>query len=128
MSLQDQSPRPPRQVCHLTPAGDLELQRWLTEPVTRTREIRLEFLVKLYFAWQLDPALAHHLASEQREVMLRLADSISSQIAEDISPRANESDEEFGNLVLELRLEQTVSAASWLERVAQAANEHGLSH
>ena len=121
MSLLDQSPRPPRQVCHLTPAGDVELQRWLAEPVGRTREIRLEFLVKLFFAWQFDPALAHRLASEQREVLLRLADSISSQIDESTSQRADR-DEDFGKMVLQLRLEQTVSAAFWLEQVAQAAS------
>lgn len=121
MSLQDQSPRPPRQVCCLTPAGERELQRWLAEPVGRTREIRLEFLVKLFFAWQFDPALAHRLASEQREIILRLADSISSQIEEYASQLANPDDEDFGKMVLQLRLEQTVSAAHWLERVAQAA-------
>jgi DNA-binding PadR family transcriptional regulator len=123
MSLQDQSPRPPRQVCHLTPAGEIELQRWLAEPVARTREIRLEFLVKLYFAWQLDLDLAHRLANEQREVMLRLADSISSQIEEYTSTLEKPDDEDFGKMVLQLRLEQTVSAVDWLERVAQAAGQ-----
>lgn len=128
MSMQDQSPRPPRQVCHLTPAGERELQRWLAEPVGRTREIRLEFLVKLFFAWQFDPALAHRLASEQREVILRLADSISSQLVEYTSLLANPDDEDFGKMVLQLRLEQTVSAAYWLERVAQAAQHNSSTH
>lgn len=126
-SMQDQSPRPPRQVCHLTPAGEFELQRWLAEPVVRTREIRLEFLVKLFFAWQLDPAIAHQLAHEQREVMLRLAGSISGQIEKHTSELAEPDDEEFGKMVLQLRLEQTISAAVWLERVAQEANRHALA-
>ncbi len=124
MSLQDQSPRPPRQVCHLTPAGELELQRWLAEPVARTREIRLEFLVKLYFAWQLDLALARRLANEQRDVVLRLADSISNQIEEYNGQLADPDAADFGKMVLQLRLEQTISAVSWLERVAQAAIGH----
>lgn len=119
MSMEDQSPRPPRQMCHLTPAGEAELQRWLAEPVARTREIRLEFLVKLYFAMRLDPPLAIHLAHEQREVILQLAESLREQLrevtAEEPGPTASD-DARFRRLVLELRLEQTDAAASWLEQ------------
>lgn len=117
-SLKDQPPRPPRHLCHLTPAGEAELRRWLAAPVARTREIRLEFLVKLYFAWQLDPAQALHLASEQRDVVHKLAESIASQLEQTSREPGHE---DFGGMVLRLRLAQTRSAAHWLEQVAQAA-------
>ena len=118
MTTEDQAPRPPRQVCHLTGAGEGELRRWLAEPVARTREIRLEFLVKLYFAMHLDPDLAQRLVSEQRAVMLQLAESLAEQRAAlhvpvDTSPG---DDLFFHDVVLELRLRQTRAAAEWLER------------
>jgi PadR family transcriptional regulator AphA len=112
MTTEDQAPRPPRQVCHLTSAGAAELQRWLTEPVVRTREIRLEFLVKLYFALHLDPALASRLASEQRAVVIQLAESLAEQLV-----RLPADDAVFRRLVLQLRLDQTHAAANWLEQV-----------
>jgi len=57
-SVEQQSSRPARQVYDLTESGRAELNRWLSEPVKHTREIRLEFLVKLYFARRTDPDLA----------------------------------------------------------------------
>ena len=117
MTLEEQAPRPPRQVCHLTPAGEAELRRWLAEPVARTREIRLEFLVKLYFARRLDPALAGRLVSEQRAVMQQLADSLAAQLADVAVDPAD--DATYRYLVMELRLQQTHAAADWLDRVAE---------
>jgi PadR family transcriptional regulator AphA len=117
MTVEEQQLRPPRQMCHLTSAGEDELRRWLSEPVARTREVRLEFLVKLYFARQLDPALATRLAEEQRNVMLELAESLTTQLSELTSGESGD-DTTFRRLVLELRLQQTHAAADWLARVA----------
>ncbi len=120
MTTEDQAPRPPRQICHLTSSGDAELRRWLGEPVARTREIRLEFLVKLYFAMHLAPELALHLATEQRGVMLHLANALAEQRAALHMP-ANASPGEdlfFQDLVLDLRLRQTHAAAEWLAQTA----------
>jgi DNA-binding PadR family transcriptional regulator len=117
MTVEEQQLRPPRQMCHLTPAGETELRRWLSEPVAHTREVRLEFLVKLYFARQLDPALATRLAEEQRGVMLQLAESLTAQL-EELAPDGVTDDTTFRRLVLELRLQQTHAAAGWLAHVA----------
>jgi PadR family transcriptional regulator AphA len=40
---------PPKAIYSVTDAGDAEFQRWITRPVGRMREIRLDFMVKLYF-------------------------------------------------------------------------------
>ena len=115
MTVEEQAPRPPRQVCRVTAAGEAELRRWLAEPVARTREVRLEFLVKLYFARQLDPALAWSLANDQRQVMEQLAQSLEGQLHQ-ADPREN--DGQFAQLVLALRLKQTHAAQEWLTEVA----------
>ena len=116
MTTEDQAPRPPRQICHLTNSGEAELRRWLGEPVARTREIRLEFLVKLYFAMHLAPELAVHLATEQRGVTQQLASSLAEQRAALRMPAnaAPGDDLFFQDLVLDLRLRQTNAAAEWL--------------
>jgi PadR family transcriptional regulator AphA len=114
-TTEPQGNRPPRLVYKITPDGRNELTRWLQEPVARTREIRLEFLVKLYFARRLDPDLATRLVAEQRETLHKLAESLASQLT-----TAPEVDgDTFPRLVLGLRLEQTQAALTWLDRVEE---------
>lgn len=111
--------RPSRQVHRITPAGRDELLRWLREPVGRTREIRLEFLVKLYFCRRLDPDLAGRLVAEQRAIAARLEQSLAAQL-DALAGRAGD-EAEFTRLVVQLRLDQTRAAIAWLDRVASAS-------
>jgi PadR family transcriptional regulator AphA len=116
-TVEPQGARPPRQVYQITDAGRQELERWLREPVARTREIRLEFLVKLYFARRIDGDLARHLVAEQQETFARLEESLASQLtAFEVAEPAD--DQVFSRLVLELRVAQTRAAIEWLRRAA----------
>jgi PadR family transcriptional regulator AphA len=116
-TVEPQGSRPPRQVYRITDDGRQELSRWLQEPVAHTREIRLEFLVKLYFARRFDPALATRLIAEQRETCERLEQSLASQLTT-LDATQTEDEQAFTRLVLELRLAQTRAAIEWLERAA----------
>ncbi len=116
-STESQANRPARQLFAITPAGRAELERWLREPVSHTREIRLEFLVKLYFARRIDAVLAAQLIAEQKERLGQVADALATQTARSSGDRSTESDREFARLVLELRRAQTRTALAWLERV-----------
>lgn len=96
--------RPARFVYALTPAGQQELDRWMTEPVEHTREIRLAFLVKLYLARHADPDLADRLVRQQIATL--------EEIESAHQPKANRGD--FSSSVRELRLAQTGTALAWL--------------
>src|SRR5947209_266242 len=63
---------PPRRSFAITPAGLAELNEWLHEPVPHTREVRLEFLIKLYFAAQRGPADARNLLLAQLRLTRQL--------------------------------------------------------
>ena len=108
--IEPQGARPPRQVYTLTEAGRDELLRWLREPVQHTREIRLEFLVKLYFARLLDPNLAADLIAGQLEKSREMEASLEARLSAGEAP-AND----FARQVLDLRLLQTRAAITWLE-------------
>lgn len=116
--------RPARRVFVLTDDGRAELWRWLGEPVAHTREIRLEFLVKLALARRLDPELAARLLADQLARCRRLAASLGERRAALDAPAADPHDDPtddpearaFARLVLDLRLAQTEAAAAWLER------------
>ncbi|HEY7358214.1 MAG TPA: PadR family transcriptional regulator, partial [Ktedonobacterales bacterium] len=49
-TLEPQEGRPPRRVVGLTRAGRATFRQWIEAPVPRPREVRLLFLLKLYFA------------------------------------------------------------------------------
>jgi PadR family transcriptional regulator, regulatory protein AphA len=122
--LPDAAPeRPARRPFALSPAGREELLRWLAEPVAHTREIRLEFLVKLYLALVLDLTVATRLIDEQREMCSRLIESLSEQRQRGRgSGQVDAGAMRFGEMVLDMRLAQTEAALAWLDRVRREAD------
>lgn len=108
--LEAQESRPPRRIFSITPTGQQELHRWLGEPVGKTRDIRLDFLLKLYTAREHNPALAERLVNEQRDVCDRFIVSLQEQMDTEV--------DEFRRLVLEMRLAQNQALLSWLRRAS----------
>ena len=114
--------KPARRLIALSSSGQAELRRWLAEPVARTREIRLDFLVKLYLALLLDPTLAVRLVDEQRQQCARLVESLSNGLRRARVDEKQDGDSaNFGDMVLDMRLAQTWAALAWLDRVGRAA-------
>lgn len=97
--------RPPRQMYRLTERGRDGLLAWLQSPVEHTREIRLDFLVKYYFAQRLEPQIAARLVDTQLSTLQELRQSLESR----------ESTDAFLRSVTELRIAQTDAAIRWLE-------------
>lgn len=110
--ISDGGRRPGRRTVAITEEGRAELRRWLAEPVQHTREIRLEFLVKLYLALRLDEVTAKRLVSEQRALLAEVRESL---VREGVPAPA--AAPEYGALVRDLRAMQTEAANSWLESV-----------
>ena len=114
--------RPARRLFALTSSGRAELGRWLSEPVAPTREIRLDFLVKLYLTLLLDPTLAVRLVDEQRDRCARLVESLANRLQSGHVDTAQDPvTARFGDMVLDMRLAQTRAAVAWLDRVGREA-------
>lgn len=60
--------RPPRKIYALTADGEEAIRRWLDAPVLRIREVRLDFLLKLYFLHRMDPEAERELLDLQIDV------------------------------------------------------------
>ncbi len=112
-ATQMQGSRPPRKIFELTEAGQTTLDRWLAEPVERTRDLRLEFLLKLYIILDTDPDMARSLISSQHEICERHVTSLQEQI--DAEP------DSFRRLVLEMRMAQNVALLGWLAKARTEA-------
>src|SRR5690349_15781026 len=54
--LEQQRTRPPRKIFHLTDDGHDIFFTWLTQAVEKPRDIRILFLIKLYFVQHFLPA------------------------------------------------------------------------
>lgn len=105
-SVELQESRPARRILTITPQGRIELERWLREPVDKTRDIRLEFLLKLYFARTLAPDLSATLVRDQRGLCEAFVGSLESQL--------NDETDDFRRLVLQMRLAQNQALVAWL--------------
>jgi DNA-binding PadR family transcriptional regulator len=111
-TVEHQATRPDRQMHAITEAGRVSLDEWMEEPVRATRELRLEFLVKLYLAQAHGAAVIARLIAAQREVIDRLISSLEEQ---GDALDADAPDAAFRHQVLELRLAQNRAARAWLD-------------
>lgn len=99
--------RPPRTVYALTPEADALFGQWLEEPVERLRQVRADFLVKLYFCRNIGLACTARLLDAQlaasRAYLERLA-----QLSADAAP------ESFERLVRASKLGAARATVDWL--------------
>lgn len=104
-----QGTRPPRKVLHLTPRGQAAFERWMASPVEHGRDFRLEFLAKLFFAAQGDPAALTTLIERQREECKRWLGDLHQQAT------ALADDRCYDWLVLQFRIGQIEAIVNWLD-------------
>ena len=112
--LEPQGVRPPRKVFHLTQLGHEVFLSWLMEPVERPREIRILFLIKLYFVQRILPDKIVPLLKQEIAACQKFLDHLESQRL----PDARESDEAFlDHVVLRSRIHQTRAVLDWLREL-----------
>ena len=109
VSLEPRGSRPPRKILQLTPDGQATFAQWLVAPVEHGRDFRLEFLAKLYFASQDDPASATRLiAAQQAASRAWLVDlRTQSDALHDLHT--------YDWLVLQFRIGQIEAILAWLD-------------
>ena len=104
----DRGDYPPKAVYDLTPGGHLAFEEWLRQPVGRMREMRHDFLVKLYFAILQGRDTARSLTRAQ---VAACAD-YAREILADLEGAATGS---FDEIVLRSKASAVVATQDWLE-------------
>ncbi len=112
--IQAQEARPPRKVFHLTESGTRVFEDWLHSPVEHSRDMRLEFMVKLYFLQKEGSAAVSQVMQKQREVVL----SWLSYQEEHANPPQTPPTYEW--YVRQFRTEQNRAFLAWLDTCQQA--------
>ncbi len=114
-TIEPQDNKPPRKNYHLTDAGRTAYLTWVQNPVLHGRSLRLEFLVKLYFARLEGPdATAHLLAAQRAQCRQWLAAGQEIAQAEEARGRR------YSLLVHQFRLGQIQAMLAWLDQCAEA--------
>ena len=100
--------RPPRTVYALSPEGQRLLDLWLRAPVQRLREVRLDFLLKVYFARRRgDRRLVRTLVDAQIRACHDYLAALEARAAE-------RSPDDFAYLVIESRTSAARGTLEWL--------------
>lgn len=103
--------RPDRVRYALTGQGQTRFAGWRTAPVQHARDMRQEFLAKLYFARR--TGSAQELIARQRATCHAWLDSLNNQLAA-LTP--GQPDE---RLVFDFRLRQVRALLDWLDQAAE---------
>ncbi len=111
-TTEPQGTRPPRKIMRLSAEGEAAFARWLVEPVAHGRDFRQEFLAKLFFAGQDDPATVAALVERQRKACQGWHTELHSQ-AEAIG-----AERPYDWLVLQFRIGQIEAILQWLDTCA----------
>lgn len=117
-TTEPQATKPPRKLFHLTAAGRAAFLSWVQSPVANGRSLRLEFLVKLYFARREGGDVAARLLAGQRE-------QCQSWLAaeQEIVDAETQNGHQYGRLVHQFRLGQIQAMLTWLDACGDLHDE-----
>ena len=113
-TLQPQEARPPRKVYALTAEGRAAFEQWLSTPVEHGRQMRLEFLTKLYFAYRQGPMVVLPLLQQQAELCRHWLRTLQAEAA------AAPQSPSFAHAVQAFRISQIDTFLTWLTTCQQA--------
>lgn len=108
-TTEPQGTRPPKRILRLTPQGEATFEAWVTTPVAHGRDLRLEFLAKLFFAVEESPAAVRALIDRQRAACKEWLDDLRAQEEEIDRGRP------YDWLVMQFRRSQIEAILGWLE-------------
>ena len=110
-----QGSRPPKKIFHLTHIGHTVFMSWLIQADEKPRDIRILFLIKLYFVQRFLPAQTTELIKQQIEACEHfLVHLRTKQHATPDATRIVDDAAFFDQIVLNSRIHQTSSLLAWL--------------
>ncbi len=113
-TLETQETRPPRKIHSLTPSGDAIFHEWLTQPVEKPRDIRILFLLKLYFVQKFMPHTMSNLINQEISACNSFLHHLESKHSIDT---VRDDDTFFEQIVLRSRIHQTRALLEWMHEL-----------
>jgi len=101
-----QDTRPSKRIFSLTPGGKKAFMDWIKRPTEHVRDLRIEFLAKLFFFDLLSLKGGNELIDAQVQAMERMKESIQQKQEKEKDP--------FNRLVLGFKMATVESSLQWL--------------
>lgn len=124
--IEPQGIRPPRKIYHLTTSGHTVFMDWLTEPTKKPRDIRILFLIKLYFMQRFLPQEIHTLLEKQLQACQHFLHNLESKQVRENTDKALQEDTYdayfFDQVILRSRIHQTRALLNWIHELQQEMN------
>jgi DNA-binding PadR family transcriptional regulator len=111
---------PTRKEYHITSTGMAVFEKWVREPVLHGRDMRQEFLAKLFFAIKENPETITTLVNRQKNITNQWLNEVESAMDE------LTIEDEYDRLVLDSRKKQINGWLEWLDECiqSQVKNRH----
>jgi PadR family transcriptional regulator AphA len=116
-AIEPQENKPPRKIFHLTDEGQRAFLAWMQNPVRHGHSLRLEFLVKLFFARGEGADAAARLLTIQRE---QSHDWLTAE--QKIIDQETVNGSQYSRLVHQFRLGQIQAMLDWLDQCEEASS------
>ena len=100
---------PPRKEYRMTAAGEQAFLDWMKTPVSAARDFRQDFLARLFFCQDVDPAITQVLFSQQESICQRWLDSLKKQL---------DASDSFERQVFTFRICQVQGILKWLKEMS----------
>jgi len=110
-NVETQENRPSKRVFLLTPAGRKAFLEWIRSPTAHVRDLRIEFLARLFFF--------NCLSLEEGDELIEAQVEILEQIREKIRQKHESEKDEFNKLVLGFKLATVDAWVEWLAKEAR---------
>jgi len=109
-TLETQDTRPSKRVFSITTSGSERFLRWLRSPAEHARDLRIEFLAKLYFFQDLGLQGGSQLVKSQIDILERLQKRLRD--------RKQAEKDDYNRLVYGFRISTLKGWLNWLKKDA----------
>jgi PadR family transcriptional regulator AphA len=114
-TVEMQNNRPAKHIFSITPKGREKFLQWIHTPLEKIRDLRLEFLAKLFFTRELRLTGIDELIGKQ---MLAFREQLR-----DINQKDENCNDAFDHLVYQFRIVQLEAVLAWLHECKKSFNE-----
>ena len=111
-NLEAQDTRPSKRVFSIMPTGERHFLEWLNRPTDHVRDLRIEFLAKLYFF--------HTLGHPEGDALVNTEIVLLEEIKENLHRKRQSEEDEYKRLVYGFRISTLAGWLEWLKTDASA--------
>ena len=109
-TLKTQDTRPSKRVFSIMPPGEKRFLDWLKSPTDHVRDLRIEFLAKLFFF--------HNLGLHGGEALVDAQIALLEQVKKGLMARSRAEKDDYTQLVYGFRISTLTGWLNWLKKEA----------